>query len=141
GEGVATDGVVVAGNSSVNQAPVTGESMLVEKAAGDVVYAGSINGEGALEVEATKAFADNTISRIIQMVEEAQERKGRSQRFIERIGWQYSPAALLLGVLLALVPPLLCGAGRAEWVTRATVFVVAAAPCSLVSSSPTTRVA
>lgn len=141
GEGVATDGVVVAGNSSVNQAPVTGESMLVEKAAGDVVYAGSINGEGALEVEATKAFADNTISRIIQMVEEAQERKGRSQRFIERFGRKYSPAVLLLGILIALVPPLLFGAGWAEWITRATVFVVAAAPCALVISIPITLVA
>jgi len=141
GEGVATDGVVVAGSSSVNQAPVTGESMLVEKTAGDVVYAGSINGEGALEVEATTAFADNTISRIIQMVEEAQERKGRSQRFIERFGAKYSPAVLLLGVVVALVPPLLFGASWTEWITRATVFVVAAAPCALVISIPITLIA
>lgn len=141
GEGVATDGVVVAGGSSVNQAPVTGESMLVEKVAGDVVYAGSINAEGALEVEATKAFADNTISRIIQMVEEAQERKGRSQRFIERFGAKYSPAVLAIGVLVAVVPPLAFGAGWAEWITRATVFIVAAAPCALVISIPITLVA
>ena len=141
GEGVATDGVVVAGDSSVNQAPVTGESMLVEKTPGDVVYAGSINGEGALEVEATKAFAENTISRIIRMVEEAQERKGRSQGLIERFGARYSPAVLALGVLLALVPPLVFGAAWAEWITRATVFVVAAAPCALVISIPITLVA
>ena len=141
GEGVATDGVVVAGDSGVNQAPVTGESMLVEKAAGDVVYAGSINGQGALEVRATKAFADNTISRIIQMVEEAQERKGRSQRFIERFGAKYSPAVLLLGVLIAVLPPLLFGAGWGDWITRATVFIVAAAPCALVISIPITLVA
>ena len=141
GEGVATDGVVVAGRSSVNQAPVTGESMLVEKSTGDAVYAGSINGEGALEVEATKAFADNTISRIIRMVEEAQERKGRSQRFIERFGARYSPAVLLLGTLIALVPPLLFGASWIDWITRATVFIVAAAPCALVISIPITLVA
>ena len=141
GEGVATDGVVVAGRSSVNQAPVTGESMLVEKATGDEVYAGSINGEGSLEVEASKEFADNTISRIIRMVEEAQERKGRSQRFIERFGARYSPAVLLLGFLIALAPPLLFGAAWIDWITRATVFIVAAAPCALVISIPITLVA
>lgn len=141
GEGVATDGVVVAGDSSVNQAPVTGESMLVEKSAGDVVYAGSINGEGALEVKATKAFAENTISRIIQMVEEAQERKGVSQRFIERFGSKYSPAVLFVGLLVALLPPLLFDARWGEWVTRATVFIVAAAPCALVISIPITLIA
>ncbi|HUV93241.1 MAG TPA: HAD-IC family P-type ATPase, partial [Anaerolineae bacterium] len=86
GQAVATDGVVAAGHSSVDQSPVTGESIPVEKGEGDVVFAGSINRQGALEVRATRTFADNTISRIIQMVEEAQERKGQSQRFIERFG-------------------------------------------------------
>ena len=141
GEGVATDGVVAGGDSSVNQAPVTGESMPVEKTEGDEVYAGSINGEGSLEVRATKAFADNTISRIIRMVEEAEERKGKSQRFIERFGAKYSPAVLLFGVGIALAPPLLFGAEWAEWITRATVFIVAAAPCALVISIPITLVA
>ena len=140
GQGVPTDGEVVGGSSGVNQAPVTGESMLVEKRPGDVVFAGSINGEGALEVRATKAFADNTISRIIQMVEEAHERKGTSQRWIERFGNRYSPAVLGIGFLIALVPPLLLGAAWAEWITRATVFIVAAAPCALVISVPITLV-
>lgn len=141
GERVATDGIVSAGESSVDQAPVTGESMLVEKKAGHAVFAGSINGHGVLEVRATKAFAENTISRIIQMVEEAQERKGRSQRFIERFGARYSPAVLLLGVVIALVPPLLFSAAWTEWITRGTVFLVAAAPCALVISIPITLVA
>lgn len=141
GQSVATDGEVLLGRSSVNQAPVTGESVPVEKQPGDPVYAGSINGEGALEVRASKPFADNTISRIIQMVEEAQERKGRSQRFIERFGSRYSPAVLLIGVLIALVPPLLFSGEWADWLTRATVFVVAAAPCALVISIPITLVA
>ncbi len=90
---------------------------------------------------ATKAFADNTISRIIQMVEEAQERKGKSQRFIERFGARYSPVVLLIGILLAVVPPLLFGADWTTWLTRATVFIVAAAPCALVISIPITLVA
>ena len=141
GQAVATDGVIVEGASSVNQAPVTGESVPVEKRVGDTVFAGSISGEGALEVQATKKFADNTISRIIHMVEEAQEKKGKSQRFIERFGARYSPIVLLLGLLIAIVPPLLFGAAWATWIERATVFIVAAAPCALVISIPITLVA
>ncbi len=110
GQAVATDGEVLQGSSSVNQAPVTGESVPVSKEAGGEVFAGSINGEGVLEVKATRSFADNTISRIIHLVEEAQEKKGQGQRFIERFGSRYSPVVLLVGVLLALVPPLLFGA-------------------------------
>ncbi|MBI3568117.1 MAG: cation-translocating P-type ATPase [Gemmatimonadetes bacterium] len=141
GQAVATDGEVDRGGSSVNQAPVTGESAPVEKRPGDTVFAGSINGEGVLEVRATRAVGENTIARIIHLVEEAQERKGNSQRFIERFGAWYSPAVLLAGVLLALVPPLLAGGEWHEWLTRATVFIVAAAPCALVISIPITLVA
>ena len=141
GQSVPTDGEIIIGMSSINQAPVTGESVPVEKQPGDTVFAGSINGEGALEVRATKAFADNTISRIIQMVEEARERKGQSHRFIERFGARYSPVVLLIGILLAVVPPLLLGADWTTWLTRATVVIVAAAPCALVISIPITLVA
>jgi heavy metal translocating P-type ATPase len=141
GEAVATDGVVQAGASSVNQAPVTGESIPVDKGEGATVFAGSINGEGSLEVKATTTYANNTISRIIHMVEEAQEKKGQSQRFIERFGRRYSPIVLLAGVLFAVVPPLLLGGAWATWLARATVFVVAAAPCALVISIPITLVA
>jgi Cd2+/Zn2+-exporting ATPase len=141
GQSVPTDGKIVTGESSVNQAPVTGESVPVEKLPEDMVFAGSINGEGALEVTATKAFADNTISRIIQMVEEAQERKGQSQRFIERFGKRYSPAVLLFAFLFATLPPLLLGVPWEESIGRATVFLVAAAPCALVISIPITLVA
>ncbi|MCL4294566.1 MAG: cadmium-translocating P-type ATPase [Anaerolineae bacterium] len=141
GQSLATDGEVLVGASSVNQAPVTGESVPVEKQPGDPVFAGSINGEGALEVRATKTFADNTISRIIHMVEEAQEKKGKSQRFIERFGARYSPIVLLVGVLIAVIPPLFFSADWLTWITRATVFIVAAAPCALVISIPITMVA
>ena len=141
GQALATDGEVLVGASSVNQAPVTGESVPVERQLGDPVFAGSINGEGALEVRATKTFAENTIARIITMVEEAQEKKGKSQRFIERFGERYSPIVLLIGILIAIVPPLFFGAAWVMWITRATVFIVAAAPCALVISIPITLVA
>ena len=141
GQSIATDGEITVGTSSINQAPVTGESVPVEKQVGDTVFAGTINGEGALEIQATKTFADNTIARIIHMVEEAQEKKGKSQRFIERFGARYSPAVLAIGILMAIVPPLLFSADWITWITRATVFVVAAAPCALVISIPITLVA
>ena len=95
GEAIATDGVVVEGTSDVNQAPITGESQPVTKAPGDGVFAASLNGPAALKVRATKTFADNTVARIIQMVQEAQETKGTSQRFIERFGARYSPVVVL----------------------------------------------
>ncbi|UCG18374.1 MAG: heavy metal translocating P-type ATPase, partial [Thiotrichales bacterium] len=140
GEALATDGEVIEGRSSVNQAPVTGESVPVEKVVGSKVFAATINGEGALTVRATKTFADNTLSRIIHLVEEAQASKGRSQRFIERFGKRYSPAVLAVGVLIAVLPPLF-GLPWQEWLIRATVFIVAAAPCALVISIPITLVA
>ncbi|MCH2450825.1 MAG: cadmium-translocating P-type ATPase [Gracilimonas sp.] len=141
GQSVPTDGVIREGASSLNEAPVTGESTPVDKSEGSQVFAGTINGEGLLKVEAEKTTADNTLARIIQMVEEAQERKGKSQRFIERFGSRYSPAVLAAGVLIAVIPPLLFNAGWETWITRATVFIVAAAPCALVISIPITLVA
>jgi heavy metal translocating P-type ATPase len=136
-----TDGEILSGASSVNEAPVTGESVPVEKEPGDPVFAGTINGEAALEVRATRTHADNTLARIIQMVEEAQERRGRSQRFIERFGAWYSPAVLGLGILAALGLPLALDLSWQDAVMRATVFIVAAAPCALVISIPITMVA
>lgn len=140
GESIATDGEVIDGHSSVNQAPVTGESVPVEKLRDSKVFAATMNGEGALTVRATKSFADNTLSRIIHLVEEAQASKGRSQRFIERFGKRYSPAVLGIGILIGLVPPLF-GLSWEDWIARATVFIVAAAPCALVISIPITLVA
>ena len=141
GEAVATDGEVVSGASSVNEAPVTGESMPIKKQPGSSVFAGSINAEGGLEVRVTKTFSENTIARIIQMVEEAQERKGKNQRFIEKFGSIYSPLVLLFGILVAILPPIIFAAPWITWVNRATVFIVAAAPCALVISIPITLVA
>ena len=141
GQAMATDGEIVSGASSVNEAPVTGESMPVEKHPGDRVFAASLNGEGGLQVRATRTFAENTLSRIIHMVEEAQERKGNSQRFIDRFGKRYSPAVLLVGAAIAVIAPLFFGGAWETWILRATVFIVAAAPCALVISIPITVVA
>ncbi|MCH9674370.1 MAG: cadmium-translocating P-type ATPase [Gammaproteobacteria bacterium] len=140
GEAIPTDGEIVDGASSVNQAPVTGESIPVEKSVGDTVFAATLNGEGALTVLATKTAADNTLARIIELVEEAQGSKAQTQRFIERFGRRYSPAVLAIGSLIVLVPGLL-GFGWTEWLSRATVFIVAAAPCALVISIPIALVA
>jgi heavy metal translocating P-type ATPase len=140
GQAMPTDGVVVAGGSSVNQAPITGESVPVEKKVGNDVFAGTLNEEGSLEVRVTQPWGNNTLSRIISMVEEAQEKKASSERFIERFGSRYSPLVLLGGLLLAIVPQLF-GGDASVWLMRATVFVVAAAPCALVISIPITMVA
>ncbi len=141
GQAVPTDGVVIEGRSSVDQSPITGESVPVEKGPGDPVFAASINQQGLLVVRATRPYAENTLQRIIHMVEEAQERKGRQQRWIEAFGRRYSPAVLAASVLMAVVPPLLGLGPWALWLERATVFVVAAAPCALVMSVPITMVA
>ena len=111
------------------------------KEPGDSVFAASINGPAALKVRATKTFADNTVARIIQMVEEAQEKKGTSQRFIERFGSRYSPIVVLAAILVAVLPPLLSHAEWQTWITRATVLMVAASPCAVMISIPVTLVA
>lgn len=135
GESLPTDGTIVQGQSSLDESPVTGESVPVDKGVGNAVFAASINGEGALTIEATKAFADNTLSRIIHMVESAQEEKGRAQQWIERFGRRYSPAVLVAAVLMIGVP-LLLGLPLEFWARRAVVLLVAAAPCALIMSMP-----
>lgn len=135
GESIPTDGVVARGRSSVNEATVTGESMPVEKAEGDRVLAATLNQEGALEIRATASFKDNTLAKLVHMVEEAQEQKSQGQVFIERFGRVYSPI-VLLGALLMVVAPLLLGLPTLEWARRAVVLLVAAAPCALVMSMP-----
>ena len=135
GEALPTDGLIVEGESSLDESPVTGESMPVDKGPGDKVFAASINGAGALLVEATAAFADNTLSRIIELVESAQDQKGRAQQFMERFGRRYSPLVLLSAILM-LILPWLFGLDMAFWSERAVVLLVAAAPCALVISLP-----
>ncbi len=140
GGAIPTDGIIRKGSAAIDESTVTGESIPVQKGEGEQVFAGSINQTGALEIEATKAFHDNTIARIIHLVEEAQEEKGESQKIIQRFGRRYSPAVLAAGILIAVVPPLF-GAGWDDWISRATIFIVSAAPCALVMSIPLTVVA
>ncbi len=135
GESIATDGVIVKGTSSINEAPVTGESIPVEKREGMKVFAASINHEGALQIKATANFADNTLSKMVHLVEEAQEQKSNTQAFIDRFGRIYSPIVLLASALLVVVPVIL-GVLTQEWAMRAVVLLVAAAPCALVMSTP-----
>lgn len=136
GQAVPTDGTIIEGRSALDESPITGESVPVDKGPDDSVLAGTLNGEGLLAVRTTKTFAENTLARIIHMVEEAQEKKGQTQRFIERFGSRYSPAVLAVALLIALAGPLLFGGSWLGWAARATVFVVAAAPCALVISIP-----
>ncbi len=135
GEALATDGTVTEGRSYVNEAAVTGEPMPVSKGPGDDVFAGTLNGDGALQIEATASFEDNTLARIIHLVEEAHERKAERQLFIERFGRWYTPAVLIAAALLAAIPAAL-GGDVAAWATRAVVLLVAAAPCALIMSTP-----
>ena len=136
GERLPLDGRVVAGASSVNQAPITGESMPVPKEAGAEVFAGTINGDGALEVVSTRAAEDTTLARIIRMVEEAHARRARSEQWVEKFARLYTPAVILVALAILLVPPLAFGAAWSDWIYRALVLLVIACPCALVISTP-----
>lgn len=136
GESLATDGMIVQGRSSINEAPVTGESIPVEKEPGMKVFAGTINQDGLLEIQATTDFENNTLSKMVHLVEEAREQKGKAQRFIEEFGNKYSPVVFVTAILVMIVPPLLFQASFSEWATRAIVMLVAGAPCALVMSTP-----
>jgi heavy metal translocating P-type ATPase len=135
GESIPTDGVIIKGKSSVNQASVTGESIPKGKQEGDTVFATTLNQVGALEVKVTATFQNNTLAKMIHLVQEAQEQKGKVQLFIERFGKRYSPLVLLSALLLIVIPALM-GLPLSEWTTRAVVLLVAAAPCALVMSTP-----
>ena len=135
GEAIPTDGIIKSGTSSLDESPVTGESIPVDKNPGMQVFAASLNKQGALTVEATASFADNTLSKIIHLVEQAQEQKGKAQQWIERFGRRYTPA-VLVGSALLFVVPWLMGLPLAEWSLRAVLLLVAAAPCALVMSTP-----
>jgi Cd2+/Zn2+-exporting ATPase len=136
GEKLPLDGRVVAGESDVNQAPITGESLPVEKQAGDEVFAGSINGHGALEVETTRLARDTTLARIIHLVEAAQAQRAPAQTFVDRFARVYTPAVIVLAALVAVVPPLIGLGDWAVWIYRALVLLVIACPCALVIATP-----
>jgi Cd2+/Zn2+-exporting ATPase len=140
GEKIPTDGVVESGSSTVNQASVTGESAPVEKSPGEKVFAGSINHRGSIDVTATATTSDNTLARILHLVEEAQAEKAPTQRFTERFGMYYTPAVIGLAVAVAVLPPLLFGAEYRHWIYVALTLLVVSCPCALVISTPVTIV-
>ncbi len=143
GERMPMDGRVRAGQSAINQAAITGESMPIDKVVGDEVFAGSINGEGVLDLEVTRLAADNTISRMIRLVEEAQEKRAPVQRFVDQFARYYTPAVVVLAALVAAVPPLLLdqpfwnpAPDTFGWLYRGLALLVVACPCALVISTP-----
>jgi Zn2+/Cd2+-exporting ATPase len=139
GERLAVDGRLVEGSSAVDEAPVTGESVPVEKVPGDGVYSGSLNGQGGLLVEATKRAGDSTLQRIAGLVEEAQAKKAPAEQFVDRFARVYTPVVVAVAVVLAVVPPVL-GGEFGTWFYRALALLIIACPCALVISTPVTVV-
>ncbi|MBN8938516.1 MAG: cadmium-translocating P-type ATPase [Rhizobiales bacterium] len=136
GDRVPADGVIVAGDSAIDEAPVTGESTPKRKTVGDTAFAGTVNGEAALRLRVTAAAADNTIARVVKLVEEAQESKAPTERFIDSFSRYYTPTVLVVGALVAVVPPLVLGGGWSEWIYKGLAILLIGCPCALVISTP-----
>ncbi|PFP19447.1 heavy metal translocating P-type ATPase [Priestia megaterium] len=135
GDRIPLDGEIINGESSINQAPITGESIPVDKIIGDAVYAGTINESGSLEVKVTKLVEDTTISKIIHLVEEAQEKKAPTQAFVDKFATIYTPIVFILALFIMVIPPLFDGAWS-EWFYKGLELLVVACPCALVISTP-----
>ncbi|VVP77934.1 heavy metal translocating P-type ATPase [Pseudomonas fluorescens] len=140
GERIALDGEVVSGNSTIDQAPITGESLPVEKTIGDKVFAGTINQAGSLEYAVTAAANNSTLARIIHAVEQAQGARAPTQRFVDQFSKIYTPVVFVFALAVAIIPPLFMGAVWFDWIYRALVLLVVACPCALVISTPVTIV-
>ncbi|WUR16034.1 heavy metal translocating P-type ATPase [[Empedobacter] haloabium] len=140
GERIAVDGEVMDGQSSVNQAPITGESMPVAKQPGDSVYAGTINEQGALQIRVTAQRGDSTLAKIVRVIEETQRNQAPTQRFVDSFARYYTPAVVVAAILVALLPPLLWQQPFQVWLYKSLVMLVIACPCALVISTPVTVV-
>jgi Cd2+/Zn2+-exporting ATPase len=140
GERLPMDGKLVEGYSAINEAPVTGESLPVEKTVGDEVFAGTVNGAGALVVRVTRRAADNTLARLVQMVQEAQAQRAPSQRFVDRFARVYTPIVVGLAAIVAVGPPILGWGTFADWFYRSLALLIISCPCALVISTPVTVV-
>lgn len=136
GDLIPLDGRVVQGNSAVNEATITGEPLPINKREGDMVFAGTLNENGYLEIEVTKESKDSTFSKIVRLIENAQKAKAPSQEFIDRFAKFYTPGVVMLAVAVAVFPPIILGEPSIVWFTRALVLLVIACPCALVISTP-----
>ena len=136
GERIPLDGIVVEGESMVDTAALTGESVPRRAAEGDEIISGCVNGSGTLKVKVTKAFEDSTVSKILELVENASSKKARVENFITRFAKYYTPVVTIGAVILAILPPIILGGGWAEWIQRACIFLVISCPCALVISVP-----
>ncbi len=136
GDRIPADGEIVEGTSAIDEAPVTGESVPKTKGPGDIVFAGTINTDTALRINVTAKASDNTISRVIALVEEAQESKAPTERFIDRFSKYYTPGVLLVGALVAILPPLVLGQAWGEWIYKGLAILLIGCPCALVISTP-----
>lgn len=136
GDRIPSDGKIIEGTSELDESPVTGESVPVTKTTGGLVYAGSINGNGVLRISITKTSADNTIARIIHLVEQAQSTKAPTARFIDKFAFYYTPASMAVAALIIVIPPLLFGADWGTWIYRGLATLLIACPCALVISTP-----
>jgi len=141
GERIPLDGRLVRGASEVNQAPITGESVPVPKTVGGEVFAGTINGDGALTVECTKPASGTTLAHIIRLVGEAQSRRAPSEQWVEKFARVYTPAVMVLALAVLVIPPLFFGGAWQDWFYRSLVLLVIACPCALVISTPVSIVA
>lgn len=136
GDNVPVDGMIVDGSTSLNESSLTGESRSVDKKVGDAVFAGTINDSSAITIEVSKAFADSKISKIIHLIESAQNDKAPSQRFVDKFASIYTPTILVLAIFIATLPPLLGGGDWSNWIYKALVFLVIGCPCALVIATP-----
>jgi len=136
GDRIPADGEIVEGSSEIDEAPVTGESTPKRKSEKDTVFAGTISTDGVLKIRVTAAAQDNTIARVVRLVEEAQESKAPTERFIDRFSRYYTPGVLVVGALVAVVPPLLLGGAWNEWIYKGLAILLIGCPCALVISTP-----
>ncbi|MBB3463868.1 heavy metal translocating P-type ATPase [Rhizobium sp. BK377] len=136
GDRISADGTILFGESAIDEAPVTGESTPVRKGTGETVFAGTVNGDAALRVRVTAAAEDNTIARVVKLVEEAQESKAPTERFIDRFSRYYTPGVVVVAALVAVLPPLLGGGAWGEWIYKGLAILLIGCPCALVISTP-----
>jgi len=136
GDRIAADGVIASGAGEINEAPVTGESTPVRKAPGALVFAGTVNADAVLRVRVTASASDNTIARIVKLVEEAQGSKAPTERFIDRFSRYYTPGVVIFAALVAVVPPLIFGGGWHDWIYKGLAILLIGCPCALVISTP-----